>query len=731
MLLQRIALQRFRQLDRREYTFQPGLNLIKGPNEAGKSTLQEAILFALLGNPRLKTLHRDKRRDDCISWGEDRPFSITLDFADESGTPYRLEKDWNAQRVCLTNLQTGDREEDIDSVEQIISEILGHGSLELLQSTVCVEQDAVDEISAGRREIGDQLQSIVTGGGADEATVSAVLKDLDAKIAEIERGWRTHAPRNPGPIKVKQDEMGDVESRLSEIRPQVERVEQAKEQLIALEARIGEIKEALGPIRSLKELCDRRFELVKQQGNWKAKEAQLEAKIEQIKKAQKQIEEADEELKPYPRFGAVDFEVEQRLAKLHQRAEVLQEDIEPQSAKLEQLKAEQPTETRTRPGLPIAPLVGAGVGFALLLIGVVLGLTRSFPVGLLVGLPGLLMGIGCTIWLVVVLSRPRPLDLSSQIAARETELEQSQRQRQDVLTQLTEGLAPFGCATWDEFSQRLSEYRKCLNQQEKAETWRDALLGDQTLEVLIEELKTASSHHRAAEKALEDPEMQRAAEYDALQYEELKQDIERLAKELDEKKREQTEHQIRRDDAIYTVEDVRHLEEQKAAAGRSLAHLEERLAVYQLTRDVIEQAKEQTMRSARDELEPRIGAYFRRITQGRYTQVEADDDLNLRVFSQEKGDWVTPDSGELSRGTVDQLYLAARLALLDLLYRDTKPPLLLDDPFVKFDADRREQAMALCKEIAQEHQVLLFTCSDAYDLFADNMIELPGLSAQD
>lgn len=731
MLLQRIALERFRQLDRREYTFQPGLNLIKGPNEAGKSTLQEAILFALLGNPRLKTLHGDKRRDDCISWGEDRPFSITLDFADESGTPYRLEKDWDAQSVCLTNSQTGDREEDIDSVQQAISEILGYGSLKLLQSTVCVEQDAVDEISAGRREIGDQLQSIVTGGGTDEATVSAVLKDLDAKIAEIERGWRTHAPRNPGPIKVKRDEMGDIESRLSEIRPQVERVEQAKEQLIALETRIGEIKEALGPIRSLKELCDRRFELVEQQGNWKAKEAELDAKIEQVEEATKQTEQANEALRAYPGFDAVDSEAERQLANLHQRVEVLREEVERRSAELKQLRAKQSVETRTRPGLPIAPLVGAVTGFVLLLIGVVIGVANSSVAGILVGLLGLLIGIGCLIWLVVVLSQPRPLDLGSQIAAREADLAKSHDKLRQVTTHLAEGLAPFGCATWDEFSQRLSECRTLLNQRRDAQTRRGAFLGDQTLEALIEERKTASRHRRDAEEALEDPEMQRAIGITPLQYEELKQDIEHLEEELAEKEQKRREYRIRREIADYTIEDVRRLEEQKAAAGRSLAHLEERLAVYQLTRDVIEQAKEQTMRSARDELEPRIGAYFRRITQGRYTQVEADEDLNLRVFSQEKGDWVTPDSGELSRGTIDQLYLAARLALLDLLYRDTKPPLLLDDPFVKFDRDRREQAMALCKEIAQEHQVLLFTCSDAYDLFADNMIELPGLSAQD
>jgi uncharacterized protein YhaN len=166
------------------------------------------------------------------------------------------------------------------------------------------------------------------------------------------------------------------------------------------------------------------------------------------------------------------------------------------------------------------------------------------------------------------------------------------------------------------------------------------------------------------------------------------------------------------------------LGESKAAAERTLSYLEERLAICQLTRDVIQIAKERTMRSARDELEPAIGACLSTITHGRYDRVEADDDLNLKVFSQERGDWVAVDNGELSRGMVDQLYLAARLALLGLLYRDAKPPLLLDDPFVKFDPERREQAVALCKEIAHEHQILLFTCHEAYDAAADWIVRL-------
>ncbi|MEA3344746.1 MAG: hypothetical protein U9Q78_00625, partial [Chloroflexota bacterium] len=54
------------------------------------------------------------------------------------------------------------------------------------------------------------------------------------------------------------------------------------------------------------------------------------------------------------------------------------------------------------------------------------------------------------------------------------------------------------------------------------------------------------------------------------------------------------------------------------------------------------------------------------------------------------------------RGTIDQLYLAARLALPEIIAGGKHPPLIFDDPFVRFDAERMERAMELCQEVAQE-----------------------------
>jgi uncharacterized protein YhaN len=118
------------------------------------------------------------------------------------------------------------------------------------------------------------------------------------------------------------------------------------------------------------------------------------------------------------------------------------------------------------------------------------------------------------------------------------------------------------------------------------------------------------------------------------------------------------------------------------------------------------------MRLARDELEPRSGQYLKRVTHGRYEKVGASDDLALSIFSAEKDGWIAAGDGELSCETVDQLYLSARLALIDLLFQDSRPPLLKDDSFVTFDPQRRQAALRLCREIAEIHQVLFFTGHD-------------------
>ena len=102
-------------------------------------------------------------------------------------------------------------------------------------------------------------------------------------------------------------------------------------------------------------------------------------------------------------------------------------------------------------------------------------------------------------------------------------------------------------------------------------------------------------------------------------------------------------------------------------------------------------------------------AILSRLTGGAYSELSLDRELNALVRC--AGEPVLHESGFLSRGTVDQLYLALRLALCDMLLSGDEPcPIVLDDALINFDDTRMGYALDVLREIAQRRQILLFTC---------------------
>jgi hypothetical protein len=113
------------------------------------------------------------------------------------------------------------------------------------------------------------------------------------------------------------------------------------------------------------------------------------------------------------------------------------------------------------------------------------------------------------------------------------------------------------------------------------------------------------------------------------------------------------------------------------------------------------------------------------VTGGRYAQVRVDEEtLAISVWSGEREGWV--DARTLSEGTLDQVYMTARLALVRLLTQARRPPLVLDDPFVTFDDERAVRALRVLRELSTEHQVIYLTASSRYDAAADAVVVLPG-----
>jgi uncharacterized protein YhaN len=178
------------------------------------------------------------------------------------------------------------------------------------------------------------------------------------------------------------------------------------------------------------------------------------------------------------------------------------------------------------------------------------------------------------------------------------------------------------------------------------------------------------------------------------------------------------------------AEDVAGRVEQLATWQEQLAVLQRRHRVLASTLAAIEAAERATMRRATRYLERTMGGDIDRVTGGRYRRVRVDDTtLGIEVFAPERADWV--DVGALSQGTLDLVYLAARLGLVRLVTGDRRPPLVFDDPFVTLDDDRAARAVDLLRQIAADFQVIYLTTSDRYDRAADAVRVLEGPTARD
>ena len=142
--------------------------------------------------------------------------------------------------------------------------------------------------------------------------------------------------------------------------------------------------------------------------------------------------------------------------------------------------------------------------------------------------------------------------------------------------------------------------------------------------------------------------------------------------------------------------------------------LEERLAKHKdnyetvmLTKKYITQAKDNLTARYLGKTKAGFIKYAERISGITGESFEMDTDFG--VTKQEGG--TTKPTEAYSRGTKDLYNLAARLGLVDALYKKENPFILLDDPFTAFDDKKTEAAIKLLKEFAKERQIIYFTCT--------------------
>lgn len=140
--------------------------------------------------------------------------------------------------------------------------------------------------------------------------------------------------------------------------------------------------------------------------------------------------------------------------------------------------------------------------------------------------------------------------------------------------------------------------------------------------------------------------------------------------------------------------------------NRRISRLEDTYYALDMAQEALREATTTLQRRFAPRISKRAQALFSKLTGGRYQRITLGEDLSLNAFAEDE-DTLRPAQAR-SDGTIDQLYLALRLAVAEELTPDA--PLVLDDALVRFDDQRLGEALDILKEASQHKQVIVFTC---------------------
>ncbi len=288
MRLIKIRLHGFGKYRDHTLTFRPGLQIFRGPNEEGKSTVVNAILAALYG------LHGGRKYDREIKeryrpWESSVPYKVTLKIEDSSCSQYLIERDFDNNRSSFYKLQ----ERTLKPLNDIsgVLDNLGLPTLPLFQSTLLVSQKEVAVLD--RSKLGEAISGKVTEG-SEEIPVTAVLKKLEKRLYELEKKGRT--PRAFGEIQSVDCEISELENKMREVEKYEDELQKMKASLQEIEEEIQKEEQFCNDYRPVIKKHHRFLELQKELEIFKDREKKLMKKVGDINKTQKEIQNIRREL---------------------------------------------------------------------------------------------------------------------------------------------------------------------------------------------------------------------------------------------------------------------------------------------------------------------------------------------------------------------------------------------------------------------------------------------------
>ena len=205
------------------------------------------------------------------------------------------------------------------------------------------------------------------------------------------------------------------------------------------------------------------------------------------------------------------------------------------------------------------------------------------------------------------------------------------------------------------------------------------------------------------EKNIEKNEINYLLKKDNINYE-----INLLENEISNLKIEINKLELKKENIEPELENLSSMEEELYSLNEQYNNLKRTNESIELVKKLLARAYENMKNSVSPIFTKKLSENIETITKGKYCKLTFNDEQGL-IVELENGNYIPAE--RLSIGTIDQLYLSLRLAMLDEISNE-KVPIILDEAFAYYDNERLKNILLYLVNEFNDRQIIIFTCTD-------------------
>lgn len=151
-------------------------------------------------------------------------------------------------------------------------------------------------------------------------------------------------------------------------------------------------------------------------------------------------------------------------------------------------------------------------------------------------------------------------------------------------------------------------------------------------------------------------------------------------------------------------ENLPRYEEELEIENNTLEMLKKKTELFKKTKEILEKSYQDMKNSVTPKFNQEFSKNIEMFSNGKYKEISINEGLFITLSNGEK-----KPIDKLSTGTIEQIYLALRLSVINEISNE-KLPIILDEAFAYYDNDRMEETLKYLYSL--DNQVIILSCSD-------------------